>query len=386
MISQTSTQLLQSIHSAEEKSGSVTFSWYKLDNQSSSSSNDGIVDVLQDATGRGSSNSLPHPSSPGSNSATSPAPLTLRDHGRGRMVSPSGLLELEIANGSDIETVLTHVQSKKTLPSSLQSQQQQQPHHVMTLSVHRPTQITNNINNQQPSSQGSVTFLILGSLGSWTQNLREVLQAIEGRKAGPPFHKSRLTLLLREALMKRLCASSLLLLQCAEETQTQNLGWLGIWGSLGDKSASHSLSVTRAIRSASAGRLAKINNSTDSADSKSVSGPVSGSAGLVRSNSSRYLSMQRIASTQSMSAANNAHNNGNNASLMMTPQPQPQAPQPLTRGLTQSNLMMKSAMGLTAMSNDNASNYGRVSFYNQLLSLLICCLAILYYCISICIS
>ena len=103
--------------------GSVTFSWFKID----TSSAEGITDILKNASGSPGTSRNPPPSlsattssssssssSHSSSASSSAAPhcdmnLLVREVGRGRGMFVPGLWEVEIANGADVDAVVTHV-------------------------------------------------------------------------------------------------------------------------------------------------------------------------------------------------------------------------------------------------------------------------------------
>ncbi len=97
IVTQAADHLIQSTFSEEtgERTGKVTFSWYKLDNTSS----EVLTDVLKAASTQAA----------GGNTGTSGAALVLREAGRGRGMVIPNIVEVEISQGRDIEQVVGQV-------------------------------------------------------------------------------------------------------------------------------------------------------------------------------------------------------------------------------------------------------------------------------------
>jgi hypothetical protein len=93
-----------------------------------------------------------------------------------------------------------------------------------------------------PPGVGRLSFLILSHLHSdskpsqsaspqpfsWVSQLQFIIQWLESRRPSPPFHKSRLLLLLRDVLYGRQLASILIFLQPSSERMAVNAQWLAL--------------------------------------------------------------------------------------------------------------------------------------------------------------
>lgn len=277
LISQAASQLLHSVN-MQEKTGSVTFSWYRID----CSMPEVVTDILKAAssTAQGLVSSK--------QSATDTASLMLREAGKGElfvlrislgklcsnlcivgrgMIVP-GLWEVEIANGNDIEAVIQHV--VKMVPSADHSTAT--GHSVMVLTCKNPSHgnakhsASSSGRNKSicstmewcmylisedcvldkstvlgdPPGLGRLTFVMLGGLspstaGSsvsgfypWVDQVHTLAGWLAARRPSPPFHKSRLLLLLRDAFLHKQSLSSLLLLSPVQEDHAINTQWLRI--------------------------------------------------------------------------------------------------------------------------------------------------------------
>lgn len=271
MISQAAGQLLHAVNSQSEKLGSVTFSWYTIDCKT-----EALTDVLQSA-------SLKPPVTAASKD-NGKETLVFRDMGRGRNMVVQGLLELEITSGQDIETVVQHV--SQLLPQA--SHRSGAAHTVMQLIVnnpgkarqHKPPAVAGGATGQSAATAdaqfgaGRVTFVCLGAMSAqhgqllppksslaqsadgsdiggaqspapstsspwdeeetkddhrryaWPAQVQEILTWLDHRRAAPPFHRSRLLLLLREVFMRRQHAAMMLLLQPSANAHAVNRQWL----------------------------------------------------------------------------------------------------------------------------------------------------------------
>lgn len=271
MISQAAGQLLHAVNSQSEKLGSVTFSWYTIDCKT-----EALTDVLQSA-------SLKPPVAAVSKD-NGKETLVFRDMGRGRNMVVQGLLELEITSGQDIETVVQHV--SQLLPHA--SHRSGTAHTVMQLIVnnpgkarqHKPPAVAGGATGQSAATAdaqfgaGRVTFVCLGAMSAqhgqllppksslaqsadgsdvggahspapstsspwdeeeakddhrryaWPTQVQEILTWLDHRRAAPPFHRSRLLLLLREVFMRRQHAAMMLLLQPSANAHAVNRQWL----------------------------------------------------------------------------------------------------------------------------------------------------------------
>lgn len=225
LVGQAATQLLNVVNQEGKKAGIVTFSWYTIDAASTTagnSSSEAITDILK------ASSNNDHQHNQGQN-------LVLRELGKGRGMYVPGLWEVEIANGTDAEAVIQHVLS--TNATSIRNHKLGQVHTVIQLTVnrssgseHNGTGFATQNKTHDPSSLGRLSFVLLSSLSplsgsasiaaaaaattgalrgaptglySWVGQLSAVIDWVDSRRASPPFHKSRLLLLLRDAICGR---------------------------------------------------------------------------------------------------------------------------------------------------------------------------------------
>jgi hypothetical protein len=172
-----------------------------------------------------------------------------------------GLWEVEIANGQEIETVIQHVLS--AIPS-IADHSHGTSHTVLQLTV--VNKLPSRIHEDAPPITGKITFLLLSNLSSidcqymassapsspsrlkhaasfsstassvawypWVDQLHSILQWLESRRASPPFHKSRLLLLLKEVLLRRQRASLMLLLHPSADQHAINILWCKLFAFL----------------------------------------------------------------------------------------------------------------------------------------------------------
>ena len=265
-------QLLESLPTTtssdgkKTKVGSVTFSWYTLD-----PSKDIITDVLRTA----SSPPPPPPSSSSNSSSSIGHPdLILREVGKGKGMFVPGLWEVEVASGSDIEAVISHV--SKLLPDSDHSKGTF--HTVLQLTV-SPTAKNNNkkaavTNNDKP--QGRLSILLLSNVFTsttpspnsrvtypWVDQISNISQWLISKRASPPFHKSRLLLLIRDILCKRFPATlTLMITPNSEDDITAINQWLKVFGDLNSCASAASVPVLTASLSSNSNHKAISNENT----------------------------------------------------------------------------------------------------------------------------
>lgn len=272
LISQAAGQLLNAVNVSEEKMGSVTFSWYKLD----CGSPEVITDVLKAAstiTSGGGGGSTGSARSTSDQSSVSNSGLILREAGKARGMYVPGLWEIEIANGSEIETVITHVLN--AIPQ-VADHSVGTSHTIMQLSVTNkllstpaPPPVPGSPGSHTYQSEGDfvpatgrITFLLLSNLSPadqqylspgakpspasippslglnphqwfpWVDQLFNILQWLESRRASPPFHKSRLLLILREVLLRRQRASLMLFVHPSADQHQINIQWFKLFAFL----------------------------------------------------------------------------------------------------------------------------------------------------------
>eukprot|EP01036_Dinobryon_divergens_P024174 gene24174-32599_t len=267
LLSQAASQLVHLVHSDSENAvetvgrTTVTFSWFNIDCTGSSET---ITDVLKSASAAGSSGH-------GAVSSNSNSSLLLRELGKGRGMMVPGLWEVEINSGSDIEAVVNHINS-----SSYEFQINSHSHTVMQLTVTNKSVAESNKATHSgsvlgdPPGLGRLTFLLFSNQYpdsdnnngkkiplspstpyAWVSLLSNILQWLESRRPSPPFHKSRLLLLIRDVLYARQQASFLLLLSPSEQKRDENWKWLDIFSRIAALGRSHSeqLSSTSADHS-----------------------------------------------------------------------------------------------------------------------------------------
>lgn len=220
------TDLLK-VQTGAKHAGTVTFSWYKLNCDKSET----LVDVLREASGPQGNDKKPHD-------------LLLREVGRGRGMTVSGLWEVEIASGGDIEAIINHV-----LQVYGEGDNMTNAHSVFQF-VYTPANAKKTVaptgksimsSQHDPAGVGRLNFIVLSSLTSydyntlslakiahhpmaafehdWIHKLQHVMEWMHSGRPSPPYHKSRLVLLLRDVLCGRQpCA----LLQCIDKFSANN--------------------------------------------------------------------------------------------------------------------------------------------------------------------
>lgn len=240
LISQAAGHLLNSVNDGDQKVGSVTFSWFKVD----CASQEVLTDVLKTAST--------------STAATNKGDgLVLRELGKGRGMVVPGLWEVEVAGGGDIEAVINHLQ--KIVPEAA-DHSSGTGHTIMQLTVtnHKKAAAAKPVVEAKQHSAlgtvadgpgvGRITFVLLSNMspppakaGSsrsstptpgkavfypWVELAKVVVQWLENKRASTPFHKSRLMLLLKDVLLRRQKAALLLMLQPSLDQHQANLDWL----------------------------------------------------------------------------------------------------------------------------------------------------------------
>lgn len=252
LINQAASQLLGSVNSMDEKNGTVNFSWYKIEcNQQET-----IVDVLKAASTHGAQNKTENG-------------LLLREAGRNRGMIVPGLWEVEIANGGDIESVVSHV--VKVIPS-IADHSQGNSHTIMQLTVFDKSKVNPTLSptssQLDPPGLGRITFVLLSNLAQadqqylkptsplpvkefsgsypWVDHLNAVLNWIESKRPSPPFHKSRISLLLKEVLLRRQQASLMLLIQPSADQHVVNMNWMNLFSNIKSESIAKSSSLPTA--------------------------------------------------------------------------------------------------------------------------------------------
>lgn len=249
LICQAATQLLSSVNTSDnQKVGTVTFSWFTLD----TNNGEAITDILRTAS------AAPIGTVANANHTSNNPDLILRELGKGRGMSVPGLWEVEITNGFDVEAVIGHVQ--KIVGEA--DHNRGNIHTVMQLTINKNNNKPNK-NAIDPQGMGRVTFLILSNLSTslniiqkdlelkpkisivkdneinsnypWVDQISVIMQWLNSRKASPPFHKSRLLLLLRDVLCGRQLGTLNLLISPTDEWDIIR-EWLFLFNNLSKKS------------------------------------------------------------------------------------------------------------------------------------------------------
>lgn len=222
-ISMAADQLIKASVHGRQKLASVTFSWFKVE----CSSSEAITDLLRVA----------------STPATSRGPdpnLVLREVGKGKGMFVSGLWEVELAAGSDVESVIAHV--AKLVPGCAHTGTSHSIFQLtLTPSKHGGSTSTSHI---LPDEHGPsrLTFAVLSGLAPapsadpqqvesppvypWVDQLSDLLVWMNARRPSPPFHKSRILLMLRDAICGRMPCAMYYLLQPTTPAVADNCLWL----------------------------------------------------------------------------------------------------------------------------------------------------------------
>ena len=219
-------QFLKPPSNSSKPSGTLTFSWFKINCDKTES----IVDILQSASGQQQADHNKHADSN----------LLLREVGRGRGMTVSGIWEVELSSGADIEAIMNHVLQAYPEGDNLSNG------HSILQFIYTPVG-TSNKKNATPNSKslptqsdaagvGRFSFVVLSSLSAydyntlslakianhplnvyeheWVHKLQQIIEWINSGRPSPPYHKSRLVLLLRDVLCSR---QSCVLLQSVDK-------------------------------------------------------------------------------------------------------------------------------------------------------------------------
>lgn len=305
LLSSAASDLISAAHRGGN-SGAVTFSWLKID----SSPSEGLADILKSASATPAVAKTPTTSmvnsmgsySTGTNSisgsvqSSGDMSLLVREIGKGRGMFVPGLWEVEIANGSDVDAVVSHV-----IQAVKNADHAKGGHTVFSL-TYKPAHLRGGSALKTPSSAsksgsyqlagsssdppglGRITFIILASPGStahppsiaasaaaspstapipayttpsstpWFAHLQSTLQWISQKRPSPPFHKSRVTLMLRDVLCSRQHAAWILLLPATAAALDANYAWLRLCAILSGGTSTTSLfTSTNGVKSVSYG-------------------------------------------------------------------------------------------------------------------------------------
>ena len=249
--------------SSSSNNTTVTLSWYKID----STGSENINDLLR------MSSSLHSPDATGEHNHTKDSHLVLRELGKGRGMIVPGLWEVEVTKPQDVDAVIAHVQ--RMLPIA---KHDGQSHSIIQLTV-TPNDSYADDNNKKSKLKedsadiGRLTFVLLSNVSSspstdaaaaatqhrhlelfpWVGQLEDILRWIDNKRPSPPFHKSRILLLLRDALCTRMTCGISLFLQPTVEALSDNTIWLQLLSHISSTNAERSSAInTLPVHSASA--------------------------------------------------------------------------------------------------------------------------------------
>ena len=234
--------------SSATSNNTITLSWYRIDNKGSES----ITDLLR------MSSSL-HSEKPESN-------LVLRELGKGKGMAVPGLWEVEITKPQDVDAVIAHVQKMAPI-----AKHDGQAHSIFQLIVSpndsfeeeaKKTSSKHGVIKEDAPGVGRLTFVLLSNISSpplsdasgngfqrfdlypWVHQLEDVLKWIDSKRPSPPFHKSRILLLLRDALCSRMACGVSLFLQPTVEALSVNAIWLQLISHIAAMSAERSTAIS----------------------------------------------------------------------------------------------------------------------------------------------
>jgi hypothetical protein len=227
--------------------GTVTMSWYKID--CGNGNTESIIDLLRS-------------SSPLHGHKSSDPNLILRELGKGRGMIVPGLWEVELNTPQDVDAVINHVH--RMFPTSHHDglshtvfQFTIAPHDTPSKVVHNKTGSKTSVTDDSPGV-GRLSIVLLSNLSHiknlsytdpmltsltstnspslshtphvdcfpWVHLTADILYWMESRRPSPPFHKSRLLLLLRDALCLRMPSVFTLFLSPTVADLPDNSSWL----------------------------------------------------------------------------------------------------------------------------------------------------------------
>ena len=239
IINMTTQLLLRAACTDATKPGTVTLSWYKIDCGPS----EAVTDLLRSASSQ--------PAHRGADPN-----LVLRELGKGRGMIVPGLWEVELTTPQDADAVIDHV--LKMLPTGVHDGKS---HSVFQLTI-SPYDQAQTANYQHVGSRatiiddsrstGRLTMVLLSDLGprhnpsctespspsvveryDWVNIAYDILHWIESRQPSPPFHRSRLMLLLRDAVCCRMDGVISLFLEPSLQSLLYNSSWLDLVTKIG---------------------------------------------------------------------------------------------------------------------------------------------------------
>lgn len=231
--------------SSSNNNTTVTLSWYKIDNKGS----ENISDLLR------MSSSL-HSNDKGG--ADKDSNLVLRELGKGRGMIVPGLWEVEVSKPQDVDAVISHVQ--RMIPMA---KHDGKSHSVFQLSVTPNDSFDDDSKKsklkEDAADIGRLTIVLLSDISvapsssdvvqqhlelcPWVRQLEEILKWIDSKRPSPPFHKSRILLLLRDALCTRMTCGISLFLQPTVDSLSENSIWLQLLSHISSMSAERSSAI-----------------------------------------------------------------------------------------------------------------------------------------------
>lgn len=347
--------------------------------------------------------------------------LVFRDLGRGRNMVVQGLLELEITSGGDIETVIHHV--SQLVPQA--NHKLGSGHTVMQLIINHPGKARQQHSTSFSSLKGAMetgsgssaeenfgagrlTFLCLGALSPthgphfmhksslansvsthmndesileedqktqypWANQLLEILSWLESRRAAPPFHRSRLLLLLREVLMRRQHSALMLLMQPTAQAHAVNKQWLQLFHAWLTYRA-NTTSGSAASQPSPRGGIAAAGSFTNSSASN-MPVPRTGSASSLLNKTQQQPQTGRSVSRQRASSSNRLSTEGSGTPVTsahgVRSQSSSRAASPHSVHSTQSQLSIQSQRSFSnlntlAANQTSGTNNGNVYDYYEL--------------------
>jgi hypothetical protein len=268
-------KLLQQTHSDKaSRTASIMLSWYTI----SVDAKEILIDVLRRSANMDSSVTVKTPE------------LIIRELSSGRGMLVTNLLEVECANDQEVDVVLRGAQHR--LPYMTAGQDYQPFHSVIQMYLKEKADKPKGASAKKDfvargalmdkSQVGRLVLVQLGALVSeldhdpvalfgpdhaagalaglaanpWVQHLRTVILWLQQRQVSPPFHRSRLVLLLKDLLLRRQSGALLLHLNTAAEGArlARSTEWLRLFGQLISLTASPTPALSPSPRSPSRSR------------------------------------------------------------------------------------------------------------------------------------
>jgi hypothetical protein len=234
--------------SSSSNNKTVTLSWYKIDNKGT----ENISDLLRMSSSLHSTDKAAGDGKDGN--------LVLRELGKGRGMIVPGLWEVEVTKPQDVDAVIAHVQ--RMLPAA---KHDGKSHSIIQLTVtpndsYDPDNKKSKLKDDSPDI-GRLTFVLLSNVSRppapstdssapqhlqlypWVGQLEDILQWIDNKRPSPPFHKSRILLLLRDALCTRMTCGISLFLQPSVDALSVNTLWLQLLSHISSTNAERSSAI-----------------------------------------------------------------------------------------------------------------------------------------------